>query len=487
MSIKESLISALGNIKVSDDPDVLEQYSGKRNFGVHIPPVAVVQIENAEQAQALIKWANETKTPITPVSSKDVHVRGSSSPSVAGSVIADLSGMKKIISVNRQHRMAVVEAGVTYGELSEALAKEGMSVSMPLKARAGKSVVTSLLDIEPRMNPAHQWSFNDPLRCVEVVWGDGNHMFTGEAAGGPLDLEKQQNAEKWQVSGAGPWMFDFYRVLTGSQGTMGIVTWAALKCQVIASVRKVFFATADTQGELEEFVASVLLYRFADELFIMNNTQAAMLLGKDAAEVKKLKSELPKWIALVGVCGRDMLPEKRVEVRSKDIGKMAKEHGVKFAEELAGMNGVSVLDKIQAADEKHSWKDKMGSSRDIFFLTTIGKIPEFVECAEKIAAETGFAKDDVCVYVQPMHMGTSWHCEFTLPFDSSCPVQTENALRFYEKASKEMAKLDAYYSRPYGLWSELQLSKDAQSYEVLKKLRSIFDPSGIMNPGKITL
>jgi FAD/FMN-containing dehydrogenase len=34
---------------------------------------------------------------------------------------------------------------------------------------------------------------------------------------------------------------------------------------------------------------------------------------------------------------------------------------------------------------------------------------------------------------------------------------------------------------------DIQLNKDAQSYEILKKMKNIFDPNNIMNTGKLTL
>jgi FAD/FMN-containing dehydrogenase len=105
----------------------------------------------------------------------------------------------------------------------------------------------------------------------------------------------------------------------------------------------------------------------------------------------------------------------------------------------------------------------------------------------EVANELGYPVNDIGVYIQPLHMGSSYHCEFTLPYDPNSMKERELAKKVYEKASVEMLKLDAYYYRPYGLWADLQLNKDAQSYTVLKKIKSIFDPNGIMNPGKISL
>jgi FAD/FMN-containing dehydrogenase len=47
--------------------------------------------------------------------------------------------------------------------------------------------------------------------------------------------------------------------------------------------------------------------------------------------------------------------------------------------------------------------------------------------------------------------------------------------------------MGAYYSRPYGDWARLQINKDAVSADTLKKLKGIFDPNNILNPGKLNL
>jgi FAD/FMN-containing dehydrogenase len=53
--------------------------------------------------------------------------------------------------------------------------------------------------------------------------------------------------------------------------------------------------------------------------------------------------------------------------------------------------------------------------------------------------------------------------------------------------SVAVSDLGGYFSRPYGKWAKLQLNKDAQSLMALKRLQGIFDPAGIMNPGKLAV
>jgi FAD/FMN-containing dehydrogenase len=485
---KAALSEIVGSSNVFNEPETLEAYSRDRSFVRPIKPRQVVKVKRVEEVQKIVQWANKTSTPLVPVSSGAPHYKGDTVPSIPEAVIVDLSGMKKIININRQQRITVVEPGVTYGELQEALAKEGLTLSTSLAPRATKSVLASVLDIEPRLNSLHQWNFIDPLRCMEVVWGDGNRMFTGEAGGSPMDLQKQWDAEKWQVGGTGPMMLDFYRLLTGSQGTMGIVTWASLKCEVSNKIHKLYLVPAKKSEELNDFVYRVIRLRFSNELMIMNGSYLACLLGESTDQVKDLQGELPAWMTLVGIAGRDLFPEDRVRGQEQDIAEIAQQSGLKMLPEVPGAKGERVLGKVINPSGEKYWKETYrGSFQDIFFTTTLDKTPKFVEKMYSLAEEADYPSRDIGVYIQPQHMGTCYHCEFSLPYDAENKKEAERVEKLFTKASEEFSVMDAYFLRPHGIWSRLQLSKDAISANLLKKMKGIFDPNNIMNTGKLSI
>ena len=83
--------------------------------------------KNVDEVQGIIKWANDNKTPLVPVSSGPPHFRGDTVPSVPGAVMVDLSGMKKIIRIDRRNRMAIIEPGVTFAQLQPELAKQSLT------------------------------------------------------------------------------------------------------------------------------------------------------------------------------------------------------------------------------------------------------------------------------------------------------------------------------------------------------------------------
>jgi FAD/FMN-containing dehydrogenase len=487
-NLKEELTKLAAGVIVIDDPAILENYSRDASFSKPLKPKMIVRVKNVDEVRNIVRWANKTGTPLIPVSSGGPHYKGDTVPSVPGAVILDLSGMKRILSINKQHRICIVEPGVTYGQLQKALAEEGLTLASCISPRATKSVVTSVLEAEPRLNGLCQWEFFDPLRCMEVIWGDGNRMYTGEAALAPLDLEKQWAAEKWQIVANGPGPVDFFRMLTMAQGTMGVVTWASLKCELLPTIHKMFFVPAERPEDLNEFVRRVLRFRFSDELLVMNSSYLAALLGDSPDEIKQLKSELPPWTAIAGILGRNIMPGLRVESQELDIADIAQQSGLKMIPALPGISGDKVLNILTSPSGERYWKETYkGAFQDIFFLTLLDKTGEFIRETWKTADECGYAANDIGVYIQPKHRGSSFHLEFNLPYNNKDAKETAVTERFFIKASERLSVLGAYYSRPYGIWSRLQLNKDAQNVIMLKDLKSIFDPNQIMNPGKLTI
>jgi FAD/FMN-containing dehydrogenase len=486
---KTDLASIFGKSGVTDDPCILASYAKNQSFDQHFKPWFAVRPDSVEKVQAVVGWANETGTPLVPVSSTGVKLRGDSVPSVPGAVVVDLSGMKKILSVNRQQRMAVIEPGVTYDMLGKELAKQNMVVPGSLKPKAGQSVLTDVLEAAPRLNPMIQWNFFDPLRCVEVTWGDGTRMFTGEAAGGPLDLETQWDRQQWQVQYMGPWMTDYYRLVTQAQGSMGIVTWASLKVAVKPTVHQLYIAAADDLAGLEDFVYKAMWTRFPDEIFILNRAQLANIMGKTPASVAKLKEVLPGWIAAVGVAGRDLLPEERFKARSKDLFDIAQMNGLDLKEGVTGLSGRALYDEISSPDEGDVyWKDVCaGGHQDVFFLTRLDRTGNFLQAVREISEDIGYPTEDIGVYIQPKHIGGSYHMEFTFPYDPDSVSGTDRIRALTRAVSVAVGGLGGYYSRPYGSWAGIQLNKDAQSLMALKRLKGIFDPNGVMNPGKLAV
>jgi len=481
----EELNRIFGPRNVRNDAKILEACSKDESFSPPLKPHYVVKAQNAAQIQELVQWANRTLTPLVPVSSGPPHFRGDTVPGAPGAIIVDLSEMNKIVHVDRRNRMVLIEPGVTYAQLQPELAKHGLRVSSPLAPRANKSVIGALLEREPITVPRLQWSMLDPLRCTEVIWGDGQRMTTGEAAGTDA-LETEWARHRAQVIPMGPGQTNFYKFTSAAQGSMGIVTWASVKCEVLPQVHKLFFVPAPELADLLDLTYSILRIRFGDELLIMNNWNLAMLLGKTSGSISALAENLPRWILMVGIAGRDRLPTERVAYQQKDISALAQKHGLQLLPEVPGAGAKEALKAILNPGDEPYWKLAFkGGCQELFFLNTLDKSPEFVAATNTVAAGCGYPGREIGVYVQPVQQGASCHIEFNAPFIPANPIEAEQVKQFYVRGSEEMLKRGAYYSRPYGIWSQMAFNRDAQTTIVLRKIKGIFDPNNILNPGKL--
>jgi FAD/FMN-containing dehydrogenase len=136
---QELLVSIVGAENVIDKQAVLDQYASDISFVNTVKPYCVVKPNSTDEVEKIVKLARKTQTPLIPVSSGPPHFRGDTVPSVGGAIIVDLSGMKKIIRVDRLNRVAMFEPGVTFGELIPAVTKENLRLNMPLLPRSTKS------------------------------------------------------------------------------------------------------------------------------------------------------------------------------------------------------------------------------------------------------------------------------------------------------------------------------------------------------------
>jgi hypothetical protein len=267
---------------------------------------------------------------------------------------------------------------------------------------------------------------------------------------------------------------------------LGIVTWATIRCQLLPKIHKLFFIPAGDLRELTDCAYRLLRLRLGDEFLIVNNTTLALLIGKEAGDISALKEKLPPWTIVIGIAGRDILPEEKVEVQEKDIRETAQQFALQLVSEIPGTTSRQVLDLLVRTSETPYWKLRYkGGCQDIFFLSTLEKTPELIGTMYTRAEALGYPGSDIGVYIQPQHQGVSHHCEFNLPYDPSDEKERGRIRELFVNASEELMKQGAYFSRPYGMWADMVYGRDVQTTSMLKGIKDIFDPNHVLNPGKL--
>jgi hypothetical protein len=446
----------------------------------------VVKPRNADDIKQLVKLANETQTPLVSVSSGAPHFKGDTVPATGGAVIVDLSRMKKIIKITRKNRVAMVEPGVTFAELIPAVEKEGLRLNMPLLPRQSKTVIGSMLEREPVLMPKYQWDISDPLACIEVIFGCGETFRTGQAAG-PGTIEEQWAAGGVQKTPYGPGPAQWHRLVQGAQGTMGIVTWASLRCELLPELEKPFIVGSANPGKLTDLAHWLVRMKLVNEIFIMNNIDlAAIMAEKWPADYCDCRDSLPRWILFYTVAGYHYSPEERVSTQIKGITDICKQVGVEPVRAAGKVSANEILKTVQKPSGEPYWKLRYkGACQDIFFITIYDKLERQLSVMNELANQYGFPTSDIGVYLQPTVQGVNCHCEFNLFYDPENAGEVERVKTLAAKATASLMTVGAFFSRPYDTSAKMIVNQNAANVAALNKVKGVLDPNHIMNPGKL--
>jgi hypothetical protein len=483
---QKQLVEIGGAGSVSADPATLEGFSRDLSFVSPIRPACVIKPKNADEVEKLVALARKAKVPLVPVSSGPPHFKGDTVPGASEAIIVDLSDMKKIIRVDRYNRVVMFEPGVTFGELIPAVAREGMRLNMPLLPRRTKSVVGSMLEREPVIMPKYHWDIADPLADVEIIFGNGDKFRTGAAAG-PGTLEEQWAVGGAQKEAAGPSSASWYRIVQGSQGTMGIVTWASARCEIIPRLEEPFLVGSADLNLIMEMVHWLMRLRLVNECFILNSTNLATIMAKGKpADYYRIKTALPPWILFYNAAGYDYLTEDRVKGQVLDIEDLAQRLGVKTTKSLGEVSAFELLKAVQSPPGDFYWKAPANwACHEVFCLANFQKVSQLVDAMHGIAAEAGYPAPDMGIYIQPIVQGVNYHVEFDLFYNPENTFDVKRMKGLSITAVRRLMDSGAFFSRPYGESVDIVMNRDAATVAALKKVKSILDPDNIMNPGKL--
>jgi FAD/FMN-containing dehydrogenase len=481
----DALEKIVGKGNVFDDEATLAEYSVNNSFVTDVRPRCVVKAGSTEDVVAIVKWANETATPLVPVSSGPPHFHADTVPRTGGAVILDMSGMKKIYWTDKRNRTCIVEPGVTFGELQKELQKNGLCAFTPLGVRASKSVLTSALEREPYTMPAYHWDSVDPFLCGEIVYGTGEVLRTGEAAT-PGTLEEKRKIGNTLSSNITTTQMDEDRLVSGAQGTMGIVTFMSLKCRDASEFATTFMIPSASLKPLVELSLQLLRIREGDHLFILNALNLAAMLAKTPEEIEALRATLPPWVLVVSAEAYGELPADRVDWLERDIAEMAfRTGGLDVVTPIPGASG-DVLSKILDTPTDDYFKERYrGGFSDVFFLSVMTKAEEFVDTMTDMAMAKGFSPEDIGIYIQPIVQGSGAHIEFDLYYDPADAPTVDKVKWLSTEGTFELANKGAFFSRPYGYWSTVAYGRAPLTADLQRKLKDIYDPNGVLNPGQL--
>ena len=483
MDIKAQLSKIVGKDNFTDHRDQVKAYESDFSYTPAGSPLGVVKPADSNEVSAVIKFCNENNVPVVPVSSK-VHFYGATIPKEGG-IVLDMSRMDNILEIDPDNRRVRFEAGVTWEKLTRELKKEGFRVIMPLTPPAERSVLTDFLEREEPTNQVYD--YGEPMQAMEVVWPTGEIFRMGSASvnGYPESMAKGGNP-----SGPG---LDFYRFFQCAQGTMGVVTWTNLKIESLPRMDKVLLAPIEDLDRAVDFLYRILPRRIGQEVLLLNDMNlAAILAEKWPADFEKLRDNLPPWTLIIVISGLLYRPEEKIAYEEHFLAEVLKNEfsDLKLAEALPGFPGLGkrllpILRNVWPADKPH-WKMQVkGACQSLFFHARPFLTEQFIEIVEEIAVQYGYPIGEMGMYIQPIEHNRACRPEFNFFYDPKSEIETETVRSLYNEAARVLLSEGAVFTRPYGELAPIVYEKAAGYASHLKRLKKVFDPKNIMNPGNL--
>lgn len=172
-------------------------------------PEVVIRPRTTEDISAVLRLANRERIPVTPRGA-GTSAAGSPLP-VLGGILLDMSGMNKILSVDLDNQMVMVEPGVVCDTLNDELMRYGFFFP-PDPASSPACTIGGMVNTNAAGNRTIKYGpTSNFVLWLEVVLPNGEVINTGSKT-----LKS--------VSG-----YDLTRLIVGSEGSLGVVTKIALK------------------------------------------------------------------------------------------------------------------------------------------------------------------------------------------------------------------------------------------------------------------
>ncbi|MCO6188448.1 FAD-binding oxidoreductase [Rhizobium sp. L1K21] len=462
-------------IKADRSLETRNAFAVDRDTAGSIVPQAVLYPSRFEDVRKIVAWANETATPLVPVSSTGERRRGDTVPMVEAAVMVDLSGMRRLINADTRDKIAIIEPGVDFGSIDELLRPHGLRAFRPLMPRSGKSVIASYLDREPIVNADVHWDPADPFGGTLIVTGGGEITLNGSAALEGSLTEQLDRGHRHLVT-YGPGNVDLTRVLQGAQGTLGIMGWAAIYCERLPQVEESIFVASSNLATVVAAMRDAVHQRICTTAFVVDNIHLAMLLGLNVDQA----NTLPAWTFFATHAGYVHSPEQKVAWQRAALEVIAKKHGADLCHELGGKSAddlaVTLRDPVPA-----NYRDvEFGAHKELFFLHPLSTAKEIIAAQQKHLSSSDLHNCPVGTYIQPLAQGTFLHVERVMPHAAGDDVDAE-----WTSLAQISLDAGAYYSRPHGVFRQLAFSRDdGSARRMIAAAKTMLDPNNIMNPNR---
>ncbi|BAV78023.1 oxidoreductase, FAD-binding protein [Pseudomonas chlororaphis subsp. aurantiaca] len=444
--------------KVLTDADSLNAYG--KDWTKHFAPApsAIVFPKTIEQVQAIVRWANRHKVALVPSGGRT----GLSAAAVAanGEVVVSFDYMNQILDLNLTDRTAVCQPGVVTAQLQSRAEENGLYYPVDFasagSSQIGGNIATNAGGIKViRYGMTRNW-----VAGMKVVTGKGDLL--------ELNKDLVKNATG----------YDLRQLFIGAEGTLGFVVEATMRLE-----RAPNNLTAMVLGTPDFDSIMPVLHAFQGKLDLtafefFSDKALAKILGRGDVPAP-FETDCPFYVLL------------EFEASNEDVANDALatfEHCVEQG---------WVLDGVMSQSEQqlqNLWKLREYISETISHWTpykndisvTVSKVPAFLKDIDAIVAQN-YPDFEVVWYG---HIGDgNLHLNILKPDELSkdeffAKCATVNKWVF-ETVEKYNGSISAEHGVGMTKRDYLTYSRSPVEIDYMKAVKAVFDPNGIMNPGKI--
>jgi FAD/FMN-containing dehydrogenase len=466
MTVLDQIAQTIGADRILTGADAAPY--GKDWTGAYTStPLAVLRPASTAEVAAILKIANETKTPVVPASGRT----GLTGATLAqDALMLSVERLNEISEINVAGRTATVGAGVVLSNLHDAVEAHDLIFPLTLGAR-GSAMIGGLLSTNAGgSNVVRYGSTRGLCLGLEVVMADGRIMNLMSA------LHKDNSG------------LDLRNLVIGAEGTLGIITAAVLKLRPKPQAYATAMVAVPSLSD-----ALTLLYRLQDETG--NGVEAFEYMPR--SYIRKHRQLFPD---VTGPFDEDYDVNIMIEVaatRTKDAapGADGSLPVMRALEETLGamLEEGTVLDAIIAQNEtqrREIWKRREDAGEVAFFggvfVNTDVAVPlDKVAAFEQMLTPRIKAIDPDAEEVIVAHLGDG-NIHHTSYISRNDPEAMKALVEAVEDVVQE---LGGSFSAEHGIGvsklDTMKRRKDPVALDAMRAIKTALDPNNILNPGKV--
>ncbi len=456
-AILDALSEIVGQSNVLVGEEDLEPYAHDEVVGLRAEPEVAVRVTSGEQVSEILKLAQRERVPVTPRGA-GYGLSGGAVPTMGG-IVLSLEKMNRILEIDEENLMVTVEPGVIVGELHRAVEEQGLFYPPDPASLDSCTIGGNIAEGAGGPRAVKYGVTKDYVCGLEAVLPSGEIM----KCGGKLVKN---------VTG-----YSMIQLLIGSEGTLAIVTKIILRLIPKPKVQVDLLVPYDDFQRAADTVSEIIAHR------IIPTTMEFMERDSIVAVERLLEKEVPHDDAAAHLLIQ--LDGNRQEAVDEDVeivGQLCLGHG---ARDVFVAKDTHTSDRLWEA--RRMIIDALNNESPVNHMEDVvvprAEIPELLRRIKEIARRHsvrivcfGHAGDgNVHVNVLKDDIGNARWRELVPE------VQWE----IYESSLSLGGTITAEHGIGATRREYLPLALDEAQIEVMRRIREVFDPHRILNPGKI--